>query len=51
MSGFARFNLVNYKQDLLGKNTVDNIVDKKIALPRHAVLCNADFTPCHMEEV
>ena len=25
MSGFARFILVNYKQDLLGKNTVDNI--------------------------
>ena len=25
MSGCARFILVNYKQDLLGKNTVDNI--------------------------
>ena len=25
MSGFARFILVNYKQDLLWKNTVDNI--------------------------
>ena len=25
MSGCARFILVNYKQDLLGKNTADNI--------------------------
>ena len=25
MSGFVRFILVNYKQDLLGKNTGDNI--------------------------
>ena len=25
MSGCARFILVNYKQDLLGKNTVNNI--------------------------
>ena len=25
MSGYARFILVNNKQDLLGKNTVDNI--------------------------
>ena len=58
MSGFARFILVNYKQDLLGKNTGDNIgtfvlkgfrarnpVDPK---NRIAVLCNADFTPCPM---
>ena len=33
MSGFARFILINYKQDLLGENTVDNTVDQKIALP------------------
>ena len=46
MSGFARFILVNYKQDLLGKNTGDNTVDPK---NRIAVLCNADFTPCHRE--
>ena len=57
MSGFARFILVNYKQDLLftildnnkedlvGENTGDNTVDPK---NRIAVLCNADFTPCHM---
>ena len=45
MSGFARFILVNYKQDLLGGNTVDNTVDQK---NRIAVLCNADVTPCHI---
>ena len=45
MSGCARFILVIYKQDLVGENTVDNIVDPK---NRIAVLCNADFTPCHM---
>ena len=38
MSGFARFILVNYKQDLLGKNTVDNTVDQKIALPFYVML-------------
>ena len=37
MSGFARFILVNYKQDLLG-NTVDNTVDHKIALPANVTL-------------
>ena len=45
MSACARFILVNYKQDLLGENTVDNTVDQKIALPfyvmliLHLVLC------------
>ena len=38
MSGFARFILVNYKQDLLGENTVDNTVDQKIALPFYVML-------------
>ena len=45
MSGFARFILVNYKQDLLGKNTADNTFDHENLI---AVLCNADFTPCRM---
>ena len=38
--------MVKNKQDLLGENTVDNTVDQK---NRIAVLCNADFTPCHIE--
>ena len=38
MSGFARFILVNYKQDLLGENIVDNTVDQKIALPFYVML-------------
>ena len=38
MSACARFILVNYKQDLLGENTVDNTVDQKIALPFYVML-------------
>ena len=38
MSGFARFILVNYKQDLLGKNTGDNTVDQIIKVPFYVML-------------
>ena len=62
MSACARFILVNYKQDLLGENTVDNTVDQKIALPfyvmliLHLVLHDIDWlnfwcTPCKIPKV
>ena len=40
----------NYKQDLLGKNTADNTVDQKIALPfyvmliLHLVICDKNYS-------
>ena len=47
---FARFILVNYKQDLLGENTVDNTVDQKIALPFYVMLI-LHLVICHSSQL